>query len=136
MSEEPSLHDVATGTIDMQEGLSYTMLAHRNHFKFVFGALHSIDLAHRTIVVAAMEEEARQVVIHECMLPGSRLRMGVAGTTRNDLVKQSRLAFNFGNFWFKGRKIVISHANVKHYNYNLAKLIQAGNAKPSQIISY
>jgi len=52
------------------------------------------------------------------------------------LVKEGKLAFDFGNFWFKGQKIGTGQANVKHYNRNLAKLIHAGKAKPSQIISH
>lgn len=54
----------------------------------------------------------------------------------NDLAKEGKLAFDFGNFWFKGQKIGTGQANVKHYNRNLAKLIHAGKAKPSQIISH
>ncbi|WP_323143649.1 glutathione-independent formaldehyde dehydrogenase [Massilia phyllosphaerae] len=52
------------------------------------------------------------------------------------LAKEGKLAFDFGNFWFKGQKIGTGQANVKHYNRNLAKLIHAGKAKPSQIISH
>ncbi len=51
---KPSLHDVATGTIDLhQEALSYTLLAHRNRFTFVFGAFTRLDAVRKTIVVAA-----------------------------------------------------------------------------------
>jgi len=52
------------------------------------------------------------------------------------LAKEGKIAFDFGNFWFKGQKIGTGQANVKHYNRNLAKLIHAGKAKPSQIISH
>jgi glutathione-independent formaldehyde dehydrogenase len=52
------------------------------------------------------------------------------------LAKEGKLAFDFGNFWFKGQRIGTGQANVKHYNRNLAKLIHAGKAKPSQIISH
>jgi glutathione-independent formaldehyde dehydrogenase len=52
------------------------------------------------------------------------------------LAKEGKLAFDFGNFWFKGQRIGTGQANVKHYNRNLAKLIHTGKAKPSQIISH
>ena len=52
------------------------------------------------------------------------------------LAKEGKLAFDFGNFWFKGQRIGTGQANVKHYNRHLAKLIHAGKAKPSVIISH
>lgn len=52
------------------------------------------------------------------------------------LAKEGKLAFDFGNFWFKGQRIGTGQANVKHYNRHLAKLIHAGKAKPSAIISH
>lgn len=52
------------------------------------------------------------------------------------LAKEGKLAFDFGNFWFKGQRIATGQANVKHYNRHLAKLIHAGKAKPSAIISH
>jgi glutathione-independent formaldehyde dehydrogenase len=55
---------------------------------------------------------------------------------KDALAKDGKLAFDFGNFWFKGQKIGTGQANVKHYNRHLAKLIHAGKAKPSMIISH
>lgn len=52
------------------------------------------------------------------------------------LAKEGKLAFDFGNFWFKGQRIGTGQANVKHYNRHLAKLIHAGKAKPSAIVSH
>jgi len=52
------------------------------------------------------------------------------------LAKEGKLAFDFGNFWFKGQRIGTGQANVKHYNRHLAKLIHVGKAKPSAIISH
>ncbi len=52
------------------------------------------------------------------------------------LAKEGKLAFDFGNFWFKGQRIGSGQANVKHYNRHLSKLIHAGKAKPSTIISH
>lgn len=54
----------------------------------------------------------------------------------DELAKEGKLAFDFGNFWFKGQRIGTGQANVKHYNRHLAKLIHAGKAKPSTIISH
>lgn len=55
---------------------------------------------------------------------------------KDDLAKVGKLAFDFGKFWFKGQRIGTGQANVKAYNRNLARLIEAGKAKPSQIISH
>ena len=52
------------------------------------------------------------------------------------LAKEGKLAFDFGNFWIKGQRIATGQANVKAYNRALAKLIRAGKAKPSMIISH
>ena len=55
---------------------------------------------------------------------------------KDELAKEGKLAFDFGNFWFKGQKIGTGQANVKHYNRQLANLIHVGKAKPSTIISH
>lgn len=55
---------------------------------------------------------------------------------KDDLAKEGKLAFDFGQFWFKGQKIGTGQANVKAYNRRLAKLIEAGKAQPSMIISH
>jgi glutathione-independent formaldehyde dehydrogenase len=52
------------------------------------------------------------------------------------LAKVGELAFDFGNFWFKGQKIRTGQANVKAYNRKLRELIHVGKAKPSAIISH
>ena len=52
------------------------------------------------------------------------------------LAKQGQIAFDMGKFWFKGQHIATGQANVKAYNRKLCNLIQAGRAKPSQIISH
>lgn len=55
---------------------------------------------------------------------------------QDQLAKQGRLAFDFGQFFTKGQRIGTGQANVKLYNRNLAKLIAAGKATPSMIISH
>ena len=52
------------------------------------------------------------------------------------LAKEGKLAFDFGQFWFKGQRIGTGQANVKAYNRRLANLIQAGKATPSMIVSH
>jgi threonine dehydrogenase-like Zn-dependent dehydrogenase len=52
------------------------------------------------------------------------------------LAKKGEMAFDFGEFWFKGQKLGTGQANVKAYNRKLRDLIAAGKAKPSMIISH
>lgn len=50
---KPSLHEVAAGTLDAhQEGLSYPVLARRNHFGFALGELAGLDAARKSIALA------------------------------------------------------------------------------------
>lgn len=55
---------------------------------------------------------------------------------KDDLAKKGHLAFNFGEFWFKGQQIRTGQANVKAYNRQLCNLIHEGRATPSFIISH
>ncbi|MES2817129.1 MAG: glutathione-independent formaldehyde dehydrogenase [Pseudomonadota bacterium] len=52
------------------------------------------------------------------------------------LAKVGKMAFDFGQFWFKGQQIRTGQANVKAYNRSLCNLIEAGRANPSRIISH
>lgn len=52
------------------------------------------------------------------------------------LAKKGEIAFDMGNFWFKGQFIRTGQANVKAYNRPLRDLIHEGRAKPSWIISH
>jgi threonine dehydrogenase-like Zn-dependent dehydrogenase len=52
------------------------------------------------------------------------------------LAKKGQIAFDFGQFWFKGQKVATGQANVKAYNRKLCALIHAGKAKPSFIVSH
>ena len=52
------------------------------------------------------------------------------------LAKKGHIAFNFGEFWFKGQQIRTGQANVKAYNRQLCNLIEAGKATPSFIVSH
>ena len=55
---KPSLHEVAAGSLDShQEGLSYPVLARRNHFSFAFGDLTGLDPAARTLTLAEIRDD-------------------------------------------------------------------------------
>lgn len=55
---------------------------------------------------------------------------------KDKLAQQGQLAFDFGQFWFKGQRIATGQANVKAYNRKLCKLIEAGKVQPSRIVSH
>lgn len=79
---KPSLHEVAAGTLDMnQEGLSYSMLAHDNHFTFVYGSFAGLDLDKREITVSALEAGGGEIVIPERRLGFYKLCIAVGSTS-------------------------------------------------------
>ncbi len=55
---------------------------------------------------------------------------------KDKLAKEGKIAFDLGNFWFKGQKMGTGQANVKSYNRKLRDLIHLDKVKPSQIISH
>ena len=55
---------------------------------------------------------------------------------KDALAKEGQMAFDFGQFWFKGQRIATGQANVKAYNRKLCSLIEVGKAKPSMIVSH
>jgi threonine dehydrogenase-like Zn-dependent dehydrogenase len=52
------------------------------------------------------------------------------------LEKKGRIAFDFGDFWFRGQRVGTGQCNVKAYNRELRNLIHVGKAKPSMIVSH
>ena len=52
------------------------------------------------------------------------------------LMKEGRIAFDFGAFFEKGLRVGTGQANVKRYNRELRDLIHHGRAKPSFIVSH
>jgi threonine dehydrogenase-like Zn-dependent dehydrogenase len=52
------------------------------------------------------------------------------------LYQKGEVAFDYGLSWFKGQTIGNGQANVKAYNRQLCRLIEAGKAKPSWIVSH
>ena len=54
----------------------------------------------------------------------------------DELAKQGEVAFDFGEFWFRGQTIGSGQAPVKKYNRALRDLVAAGKATPSWIVSH
>ena len=54
----------------------------------------------------------------------------------DELQKEGKIAFDFGQFWFKGMKMGTGQCNVKAYNRKLRDLIEAGKAEPSFLVSH
>ena len=88
---KPSLHEVAAGTLDIhQEGLSYMILARRNHFSFTLGDLSGFDAANKRITLAELPELARRVAD----LPHLRLRGLMTVPAPTDDFLEQRQAFH------------------------------------------
>ena len=61
---KPSLHEVAAGSLDShQEGLSYPVLARRNHFSFAFGDLTGLDADDKTLTLAEIRDDDGEVLV-------------------------------------------------------------------------
>ena len=54
----------------------------------------------------------------------------------NEMAKHGQIAFDYGEFWSKGQRLGTGQCSVKLYNRRLCKLIEAGKAKPSFIVSH
>jgi threonine dehydrogenase-like Zn-dependent dehydrogenase len=54
----------------------------------------------------------------------------------NELARQGRMAFDFGEFWTKGLRMGTGQTNVKNYNRQLCRLIELHKAEPSLIVSH
>lgn len=63
---KPTLHEVAAGTLDAhQEGLSYPILARRNHFSFTLGELRGLDAQQRSLTLAELRDGEGKVLVPE-----------------------------------------------------------------------
>ncbi|HMM66087.1 MAG TPA: FAD-dependent oxidoreductase [Dokdonella sp.] len=61
---KPTLHEVAAGTLDAhQEGLSYVILARRNHFSFSFGDIVDVDANGRSVSLAGIVDDAGATIV-------------------------------------------------------------------------
>ena len=54
----------------------------------------------------------------------------------DELAQQGAVAFDFGEFWFRGQKLGSGQCPVKRYNRRLRDLIAGGKATPSWIVSH
>ncbi|MBI1405624.1 MAG: FAD-dependent oxidoreductase [Caulobacter sp.] len=104
---KPTLHEVAAGTLDThQEGLSYPILARRNHFSFTLGEMSGLDPAARRLTLAAMRGEdgrelapERSVTFTWCVLAlgGGANLFGTPGAERAYLLENTGDAIRFHN---------------------------------------
>src|SRR5574337_1060522 len=63
---KPTLHEVAAGTLDAhQEGLSYPVLARRNHFSFTIGEIIALDGERRQITLGEIRDERGDILVPE-----------------------------------------------------------------------
>jgi len=63
---KPTLHEVAAGTLDAnQEGLSYPILARRNHFSFTLGDLKALDTATKQITLGEFAGSDGRTIVPE-----------------------------------------------------------------------
>ena len=53
-----------------------------------------------------------------------------------ELARQGKIAFDLGLFFQKGQHMGSGQTNVKAYNRRLCRLIHAGRAKPSFLVSH
>lgn len=61
---KPTLHEVAAGTLDAhQEGLSYMILARRNHFSFTLGEIAALDAKGKTLSLAEVVDDAGEQIV-------------------------------------------------------------------------
>jgi threonine dehydrogenase-like Zn-dependent dehydrogenase len=70
-------------------------------------------------------------------------RIGVVGVfvpedpgAKDKLERRGQMAFDFGQFWFKGQSMGTGQCNVKAYNRFLSRLIEKEKVKPSWIVSH
>ncbi len=75
---KPTLHEVAAGTLDAhQEGLSYPVLARRNHFGFAIGDLTGLDTAHKTFELAEIRNAEGDLLVPRRTVSYTRLVLAI-----------------------------------------------------------
>ncbi len=77
---KPTLHEVAAGTLDThQEGLSYPILARRNHFSFTLGELSALDPTGRRLALAVMADDQGRELAPERGITFTHLVLAIGG---------------------------------------------------------
>ena len=75
---KPTLHEVAAGTLDAhQEGLSYTVLARRNHFSFSMGKMAALDADKKGITLSEIHDAQGEVVVPRRTVSYTRLVLAI-----------------------------------------------------------
>ncbi|CAM3811897.1 NAD(P)/FAD-dependent oxidoreductase [Paracidovorax anthurii] len=75
---KPTLHEVAAGTLDAhQEGLSYTVLARRNHFSFAMGELSALDAARKALTLSEILDTEGEVIVPQRVVSFTRLVLAI-----------------------------------------------------------
>ncbi|SFD65040.1 NAD(P)/FAD-dependent oxidoreductase [Paracidovorax konjaci] len=75
---KPTLHEVAAGTLDAhQEGLSYTVLARRNHFSYSMGELAALDGARRMITLSEIRDAEGETIVPQRVVSFTRLVLAI-----------------------------------------------------------
>jgi NADH dehydrogenase len=75
---KPTLHEVAAGTLDAhQEGLSYMILARRNHFSFTLGEITGLDPASKCITLGEILDEDGRSVVPERVISFTRAVLAI-----------------------------------------------------------
>jgi NADH dehydrogenase len=63
---KPTLHEVAAGTLNIhQEGLSYPILARRNHFSFALGEMVGLDTRGKRVSLKGIYDEDGRTIVPE-----------------------------------------------------------------------
>lgn len=106
---KPTLHEVAAGTLDAhQEGLSYPVLARRNHFSFAMGEFSALDAQRKTITLAEIRNVEGELVVPQRVISFKRLVLalgsgsnsfGTPGIEHAYLLENVRDAQRFHTDW-------------------------------------
>ncbi|MFD2756040.1 NAD(P)/FAD-dependent oxidoreductase [Comamonas terrae] len=106
---KPTLHEVAAGTLDAhQEGLSYTVLARRNHFSFTMGELCALDTQRKTVTLEAIHGAQDEEIVPSRTVSFKRLVLalgsgsnsfGTPGIEHAYLLENVRDAQRFHSDW-------------------------------------
>src|SRR5690625_217940 len=79
---KPSLHEVASGTLDIhREGLSYMMLAKERHFTFIPGNVNGVDRVRQCVLIDPYYSAQGQLIFDARELDYDTLVVAVGSTS-------------------------------------------------------
>ncbi|MFA7664921.1 MAG: FAD-dependent oxidoreductase [Burkholderiaceae bacterium] len=106
---KPTLHEVAAGTLDAhQEGLSYPVLARRNHFGFAIGDFVGLDTTRKSIELAEIRNTEGELLVPRRTIGFQKLVLalgsgsnafGTPGIEHAHLLENVRDAQRFHSDW-------------------------------------